>query len=113
MPLTDYTGLITIGSTDIVDAVSSTITANAKVKASSLENDLGFCKASDKANTVTTADKAKQLSKASGVSAGTYGPNSNVTIDSGTNSINIPQITVTSNGLVTSAKQFVLKVSTY
>lgn len=113
MPLSDYSGLIKIGNTDIVDAVNTVVTANAKVKASELENDVGFCKSTDKVNAVSTADTAKSITSLSGVAANTYGPSSNITIDSGTNSISIPQITVADNGLVTSAKQFTLKVSTY
>ena len=113
MALSDYKKLITIKGTDLMDIVDDVTTANATVKASSLTNDVPYLKVTDKAKSATAADSATQLTGKSGVTAGTYGPSANVTVDGNTGSINIPRITVNAHGQVTAAAQYTLKVTTY
>lgn len=113
MALDDYKGLVTVQGTDLIDIVDSVTTKNATVKASSLVNDVHYLKVTDKANSVTSADSAAKLTGASGVTAGTYGPSANVTVDGNTGSVNIPRITVNAQGQITAAAQYTLKVTTY
>lgn len=113
MSLQDYRNLIKAKGTDLVDIIDTTVSKNASVKASSLTNDVPYVKVTDKVNNVITATNATSLTGTTGVTAKSYGPTSNVTVDGNTGSIKIPKITVNEYGQVTSVTDYTLKVTTY
>ena len=95
---------IKIKTTTLRNIVDDTAEAKIPTTTSKITNDANYVLVSGKINSATTADRTAKITKASGVTAGTYGPSANVTIgNTERKSIIIPQFTVNAQGLVTSA----------
>lgn len=80
---------------------------------SDLKNTSNFQRAnSGHCATATTVDSAPTITKTSGVTAGSYGPDSDLDIRASSGSIYIPQVTVNSAGVITSVVNRIFTLTT-
>lgn len=99
--------------TQTIESVVSARNKQTTRKLSELQNDSSFVTSSGSVQSVQVANTAKTITGGSGVSANTYGPTGNVTINaSASGSINIPYFTVNSQGIITSAVNRKLTITT-
>lgn len=103
---------IVVSDKDLTAIVNDQVQSETPTKLSDLENDAGYVTTTGHVAHAKTANAATNLTGASGVTAGTYGPSASVSITTGqTKSINIPYFTVNSAGIVTYMTQRTLKVT--
>jgi len=114
MALDDYKGKVFDTGVDLVTIIKNNVDPMKPTKTSQLTNDSGYITTSGHVASANTANSAQYLTGTSGVSAGTYGPGSNVTIgnNGGSGTIAIPYYTVNAQGLITSIGTRTLKVTT-
>lgn len=105
---------ILIDNIDVLSTLENDINTSLKFNASSYKNNIGAITNSEPVDSAAHSNTATTLKNDSGVSAGSFGPSSNVTIESGgfTNNILIPYFTVNSEGIITSIGNRTLTVTT-